>query len=423
MTTQQFSWSYAVRQPVLWAVLWLSFASSLPLVLVGSTLQAWYTTAGVDLLTIGMLTLVGQPYVYKFLWAPVCDRFYPARFLGLDHRRAWIFLCQLGLVLGLVAMAFSHPKTHPWELASLAFMVAVLSATQDIAIDAYRVDVLKTEWRGFGAAVTSFGGRLAILVASALALIFAEYLGWRVTYLIMATVLASCLIASWRAPMVSAHPYRPTRLRKAFTEPLLDLWQRPRIVLIVLFIISYKLCDALAFALNTTFLLRGLGFQLAEVGLIYKSVSVLALLLGSFVGGYYLARLGLFRALWYFGIVQALSNLAYFWLALVGKNYLVMITTVFIEYFCSGVSTVAFVVFLMSLCRSQYSAAQYAILTAIAALARVFAGPEVALLVDKLGWAGFYFFTFLCGIPPIFILLGIKRLPALPGEVLAADRV
>ena len=261
------------------------------------------------------------------------------------------------------------------------------------------------------------------MVASALALIFAEYLGWRTTYLIMAGVLAACLFATWRAPAVVPHPYAPRRLRTAFTEPLNDLWQRPRILLIVVFIISYKLCDALAFALNTTFLLRGLGFHLAEVGLIYKSVSVLALLSGSFVGGYYLSILGLYRALWYFGIVQALSNLAYFWLALVGKNYVVMVITVFVEYFCSGVSTVAFVVFLMSLCRSQYSAAQYAILTAIAALARVFAGPEVAILVDKLGWAGFYFFTFLCGIPPIFILLGLKKLPALPGEVLAADRV
>lgn len=401
--------SFASRlrlQPSIVAVLLLSFSSSLPLVLVGSTLQAWYTVAGVNLLTIGMLTLVGQPYVYKFLWAPLVDRFAPFKF---DRRRSWILLTQFGLVLGLIAMSCLDPAQTPWWLAWVAMLVACLSATQDIAIDAYRVDVLAPASRGLGAAVSTFGGRLAILVGGALSLIFADHWGWRTTYLIMAGVMLLEMGVTWWSPKVPPVLHTPSSLKAAVVEPIREMLAREHALVILLFVVLYKLCDALALALNTTFLIRGVGFGLTEVGLIYKSVSLIALLLGSFVGGYCMSALGLYQSLLRFGLLQAFSNLTYCWLALVGKNYAVMVISVFTEYFCSGLSTVAFIVFLMSLCNKRYSAAQYALLSALMAIARVFAGPEVAVMVDHLGWASFYFVTFLLGFPPIVLLLWLRK--------------
>lgn len=391
-------------RPIL-AVLLLSFSSSLPLVLIGSTLQAWYTVAGVNLLTIGMLTLVGQPYVFKFLWAPLMDRFAP---LTSDRRRGWIVLTQVGLVLGLVTIAYLKPDIHPWWLASVAFAVAFISASQDVAIDAYRVDILDSRNRGIGAAVTNLGGRAAILVGGALALILASVIGWRITYLLMAGLIAlEILITVW-SPKPATLINAPSSLKAAMLDPIKNIMKREHTLAILIFIIIYKISDAFASALTTPFLIRGVGFSLAEVGLIYKIVSLSALLLGSFIGGAFMHRLGLYKSLLYFGVLQAVGNLAYMVLALVGKNYLVMALSVFVEYFCSGLGTVAFIVFLISLCDKRYSAAQYAIFSALMAIGRVFSGPEVAIMVEHLGWAVFFFTTFLFGLPAVLLLMWMK---------------
>lgn len=384
------------------AILFMSFSSSLPLVLIGSTLQAWYTVAGVNLLTIGMLTLVGQPYVYKFLWAPLIDRFTPFSF---DRRRSWILCTQILLVMGLVVMAYLNPKTNPWMLATVALLVASISASQDIAVDAYRVDVLSAKRRSAGAAVTNLGGRLAILVGGAFALVLAARIGWRLTYLIMAGfIFIEIFITLW-SPKTPTVKYKPKTLSDAIAQPIKNIFSRQHAIALLIFIVLYKLCDAFAFSLNITFLIRGVGFSLEEVGFIYKMVSLVALLLGSFVGGVFMQRLGIYKSLLYFGVLQTVSNLTYMALALIGKNYSAMILSVFAEYFCSGLSTVAFVVFLMSLCDKRFSAAQYAIFSALMAVGRVFAGPEVAIMVEHLGWAGFYFVTFLLGWPAVFLLL------------------
>ncbi|OGO92813.1 MAG: MFS transporter [Coxiella sp. RIFCSPHIGHO2_12_FULL_42_15] len=391
-------------RPIL-AILFMSFSSSLPLVLVGSTLQAWYTVAGVDLLTIGMLTLIGQPYVYKFLWAPLMDRF---SLFSFDRRRGWILLTQVALVVGLATMAYLDPKTDPWLLATVAMAVAFVSASQDIAIDAYRVDVLTERMRSAGAAVTNLGGRLAILVGGAFALVIAAEIGWRATYLLMAGFIFMEIIITLTSPKTPTVLNQPQTLSDAIWQPVKNIFSRQHAIAIIIFIVLYKLSDAFAFALNTTFLIRGVGFSLEEVGLIYKIVSLVALLLGSFVGGVLMQRIGLYRALLYFGVLQVVSNLTYMFLALVGKSYLIMILSVFTEYFCSGLGTVAFIVFLMSLCDKRFSAAQYAIFSALMAIGRVFAGPEVAVMVEHLGWAGFYFVTFLMGWPAIFLLLWLR---------------
>ncbi len=391
-------------RPVM-AVLLLSFSSTLPLILIGSTLQAWYTVAGAKLMTIGLLSLIGYPYILKFLWAPLMDRF---TLLNLDRRRGWIFITQLGLVIGLLIIAVLTPKTHPWWLAIVALGIAFISASQDVCIDAYRVDILNPSNRSLGAAVTSFGGRAAMLIGGVFALVLAAELGWRATYFIMAGIMVvQILITIWapRTPMVEN---TPKTIQQAVIEPIRNILQRKYAVAIIVFVIIYKLCDALAFALNMTFLIRGVGFSLEEVALIYKIVSLGALLLGSFMGGVYMQRLGLYKSLLYFGILQAVANLAYMLLALVGKSYMVMGLSVFAEYFCAGLSTVAFIVFLMSLCDRRFSAAQYAIFSALMAVGRVLAGPEVAYMVGHLGWALFFFVTFLAGIPAVLLLVWLK---------------
>lgn len=388
------------------AVLLLSFSSSLPLVLIGSTLQAWYTVAGVKLVTIGLLTLIGQPYVYKFLWAPLMDRYAP---LLRDRRRGWVLITQFGLIVGFAVMAYMSPKSQPIELAILALVIATISASQDISVDAYRVDVLAEKSRSSGAAVTSFGGRAAMLVGGALALVMAAEIGWRAMYLFMAGVMVFEFFVTLWAPAPAPVPRKPKSIARAISEPIKHIFKREHAIAIIIFIVIYKICDAFAFALNTTFLIRGVGFTLEEVAVIYKVVSLVALLLGSFFGGVLMQRLGVYKSLLIFGVLQAVANLAYMALAMVGKSYVVMGASVFAEYFCSGLSTVAFIVFLMSLCDKRFSAAQYAIFSALTAVGRVFAGPEVAVMVNHLGWATFYFVTFLMGIPAVLLLLWLRR--------------
>ena len=387
-------------------VLLLSFSSGLPLALLGSTLQAWYTVSGVGLFTIGTLTLVGQPYVYKFLWAPILDRF---ALLGLGRRRGWIVTMQILLVIGLVIMAFLTPDSHPWGLAWIALMVACFSASQDIAIDAYRTDILPASERGLGAAYNTFGYRIAVLVSGAIALILAAEVGWQFTYLTMAGLILLETIVTLLAPPPAPITGLPNTMTKAVTEPIRDFMRREKSLALLVFIVIYKLSDAFALSLNTPFLIRGLCFDLLEIGTIYKVTALTATLAGSLVGGLLIRRLGIYRSLLYFGLLQALSNLSYMALAIVGKNYLLMTAGVFTEFFCGGLSTVAFVSFLMSLCNRKYTATQYALFSALSAVGRVFAGPEAAAMVEHMGWALFYFSTFLIGIPTLFLLWWLRH--------------
>ena len=396
------------------AVFLLSFSSGLPYALLGSTLQAWYTTAGVSLLAIGMLSLIRQPYIFKFLWAPLLDRFVP---FHLGRRRSWILLMQLCLIVVLTIMAFQSPQEAPLFLAALAFIAAFFSATQDIAVDAYRADVLEHRERGFGAAVTTYGYRLALLVSGALALIFAAEIGWRATYLLMAgCMLIETFITFW-SPNPSEELMPPSTLRAAVVEPFQEFLQRPYAVLILIFLVIYKLSDVLGLALNTTFLLRGVGFTLLELGSITKVLGLLGGLLGSIAGAVMLPSIGMYRSLFYFGFIQMSSNLLFALLAIIGKSYALMSFAVFADYFSGGLCTVAFVALLMALCNRKYTATQYALFSAITSIGQIIAGPWAALMVDQMGWAEFYVWVFVIGIPSLFILWWLRsRLSTLFNE-------
>lgn len=393
------------------SILFLGFSSGLPLVLVSSTLQAWYTSAGVNLMGIGMLSLVGQPYVFKFIWAPLFDWFTPMNALG--KRRSWILLMQFSLAISLAVMAFLNPKLNPLLLACIAFIAAFFSASQDIGIDAYRTNLLTEKERGPGTSLTTVGYRGGMLVAGAFTLILADHLGWRNAYLIMAGLMLMEMVITFWAPKPEFEFEKPLKLSRAVIEPLIEFIKRKHALLIIIFLVAYKLCDAFALALNTTFLLRAIGFTLTELGAITKTLGLTAAITGSILGGMLLPKLGLYRSLLYFGILQILSNLPFALLAIVGKNDWLMASTVFIEFFCGCLSNVALIVFLMKLCDKRHTATQFAIFSAIVSLGRVFSGPIVAVLVEHLGWAWFYLSTAIIGLPAIILLKWLHREPAL----------
>ena len=405
-----------VKNPRILAVAFLGFSSGLPLALTSSTLQAWFTQAGIPLMTIGALTLVGLPYLFKFLWSPLMDGFVPP-FWG--RRRGWIAITQLLLCVGLFILSGLEPTAQAGAMGALAVMIAFFSASQDIAIDAYRTDIFSPDERATGIAWFIFAARIAGLISGALALVLADHLGWKFTYRLMSLVLAWFVVVTFFAPEIPGNIRPPKNLMASVIEPFRDLFRRESILLILLFIVLYKLGEALALSLMSTFLLRYLDFSLTEVGFASKIIGLVANVLGALAGAAYLSRAGLYRSLLHFGIASACANLLFLVLATVGKNYELMATTLFIENFCSGMSATALVVFLTSLCHQQYSATQFACLSALSAVGRVFLGPVAGVMVEHLGWASFYGWTFFVCFPGIIVLTLLRRKVTFNAEAIA----
>ena len=381
----------------------LGFASGLPLALTGGTLQAWATIEQVSLQEIGFLTLVGTAYTLKFLWAPLVDRYAPP---WLGRRRGWMVLMQVLLALGLLAMGSLSPGKSLWLLAFVAVFVAFFSATQDIAFDAYRSDVLRKDERGAGAALSVLGYRLAMLVSGGLALILADqWLGWGLTYLLMGALMLLVALASFWAPEPEVAAQTPRSLKQAVLEPFREFFGRPEAVTVLVLIVLYKLGDAFAGALSTTFLIRAAGYTATEVGTVNKLFGLAATIVGALAGGALMARLGLYRSLMLFGVLQAVSNLG-FWVISVGPhNVWLMAAGVGIENLCGGMGTAAFVALLMGLCNQQFSATQFALLSALSAVGRTYlAGPLTPQMVQVAGWPVFFLLTVLIALPALWLL-------------------
>lgn len=383
----------------------LGFASGLPLALTGGTLQAWMTVSGVDIVTIGIFTLVGVPYTWKFLWSPFMDRYVPP-FLG--RRRGWIVVMQLLLMLTIATMGSLNPAAAPWALAGLAIIAAFASSSQDIVIDAYRTELLRPVERGMGAAASVLGYRLAMLVSGALALIIADQVGWNFTYYLMAGLMGLMVLATLWGPEPEVEAQPPKTMTEAVVEPFKEFFSRRGAWLILLLIVLYKLGDAFAGSLTTAFLIRGVDFTPTEVGAINKGMGLIATLVGVVIGGGLMIRLGLFRSLMVFGILQAVSNLNFMWLAAVGKNYWLMAIAVGVENLAGGMGTAAFVALLMSLCNARFTASQYALLSALSAVGRVYVGPASGYLVEALDWVAFFGFTFVIALPGLVLLWGMR---------------
>jgi PAT family beta-lactamase induction signal transducer AmpG len=400
-----------LASPRAWLLVALGFASGLPLLLVGGTLSAWMTNEGINLKTIGVFTLVSAPYTFKFIWAPLMD-LKALPFLG--RRRGWMLVTQLGLMGAIAAMGMFNPKDSPLAMASLALLVAFLSASQDVVSDAWRTDTLSAEERGFGVATFVMGYRFGMIAAGAVALSLSQFIGWSRTYWLMGALMLVGVVATLLAPEPQGQ--RPPRtLTEAAVVPFFDYFRRHGAVLALLFLLLYKLGDAIAGGMTTPFFLK-LGVSNLEVGAISKGVGMGATIVGALFGGAMLAKLGTRRSLFIFGALQALTNLTYLALALVGKHHLMLALAICTDNLCGGMATTAFGAFTMSLCNKRFSATQFALLSALANLGSRMLTATSGYLAEWMGWAGFFGLTVVLALPALVLLTFLPEGIAAPVE-------
>ena len=388
------------------AVLVLSFASGLPYNLTGFTVQAWLASAGLDIRTIGIFSLVGLPYIFKFLWAPLLDRYLPPL---LGRRRGWILIYQICLTVAIALMGFCSPTEELYALGGLAVLVASLSASQDIVIDAYRVDTIPVSERGLAAAAQSFGYRTAAMLAGAVLVLIAAHLGWRLAFLLVACLMAATTLGTLWAPEPEVPGQPPRTLADAVWQPLRALFEQKGAWGFVLLVLLYKVGDAFALSLYSAFMIKGVGFSLDELSIAGKVNMTVSSMIGVAFGGWVYMRWGTFKSMLIFGVGQALTNLLYVWLALAGKKVWLLVLATSLDTGIGGMGLAAFVAFLVSLCSANYSATQYALLSALASIPSRVMGYVAGIVVSKIGWANFFVITFLTAMPGLGLLLVLRR--------------
>lgn len=389
-------------------VYWIGFISGLPLMLTITVLQAWLTSAQVSLTSIGLITLVGLPYTYKFLWAPVLDKVHPTLFRCTHRRKSWMMLCQLFLAAIILWMSFLSPTNHLVLIAILAISIAIFSATQDIVIDAYRTEYLRPSERGMGSAAFIFAYRLATLVSGGLGLIFADRFGWQSYFISMSILMIIGCVIVCCLPSTTERNDDSKGFLDIFIRPFKVFLKQKYALWILLFIIFYKFGDAFTQSLGTTFFLRELHLSLSQVGVLYKTVGFFGTIIGAYLGGFLLPTLGLYRALFIFGVLQAFANLAFVALAIYGAVPGLVIFSVALDLGASGMATVALVAYLMALCDVRYTAAQFALFTALMTVGRIGAGPLASIVVLHWGWAMMFAFGFIISLPILTLLPKLK---------------
>jgi PAT family beta-lactamase induction signal transducer AmpG len=392
------------------AIALMGFASGLPLLLTTSTLGYWLSKVGIDKTTIGLFALVGLPYALKFLWAPVLDRAtIPVLGAALGRRRSWALAAQLALVGAIVGLGASDPLDAPALTAAWALAVSFLSATQDVAIDAYRIEVLDDDEQGAGAAVTQAGYRGGMLAAGAGAVALADFLPWSVVFAALAVAVGVGMLGVLLGP----EPERPPglappvpeegALRRALLVPFRELSRHPQWGAILLFALLYKYGDAVAGVMANPFYVD-LGFSGVEVASVTKVWSIVAFLPGVFVGGVLVAKLGVLRGLFVGGVLQALTNLLFALLAVRGHDLAFLAVAVGSDAFTGGLASAAFVAFLSNLSRGAATGTQYALLTSLMAAGRTAMSSGSGWLADQVGWPGFWVATTLLAVPGLLLL-------------------
>ncbi|HHJ14703.1 MAG TPA: MFS transporter [Gammaproteobacteria bacterium] len=378
----------------------MGFASGLPLLLTGSVLQAWMTDEGVDLSTIGLFALVGLPYTLKFLWSPLFDRFC-LPFLG--RRRGWLVLIQVALTLSIVALGQTQPATAPLTVAAVALAVSFFSASQDIVIDAYRREALADGELGLGASLYVNGYRLGMLLASGGGLILADHVPFPVVYQLMALVMSAGLLTTLFAPEPAQAAGAPRTLVETVIHPFVDYFRREDAWWILLFILLYKVGDTMASHMTIPFYLS-LGFSKTEVGAVVKLFGFWATMGGSLLGGMLMLRLGAYRSLWGFGILQAVSTAGFALLSVIGYNLPLLTAVIAFENLSGGMGTAAFMAFMAALTNRRFTATQYALLTSLMGIPRVLLAAPTGYLAQWMGWSGFFVFCALAAIPGLVLL-------------------
>jgi PAT family beta-lactamase induction signal transducer AmpG len=405
-------------QPRLLIIFFMGFASGLPLALSSATLFFWLAEAGVALAAIGLFALVGTPYNFKFLWAPLIDRVpLPILTRRLGRRRSWMLLIQVMLLLAIAVLGFSRPETAPLVAAVCALAVAFMSASQDIVIDAYRIEILDADEQGAGAAMTQAGYRLGAIAAGAGALFLAEQLDWSLVYLVMAALVTVGMLAALLAPDPDrrnpeiAASRGEIRLRTMVVDPFVEFFQRngfTTALIILAFILLYKLGDAYAGVMAYPFYYE-MGFSKSEVATVSKIFGVVATVVGVFVGGLIVKRFGIMPSLLGCGILQMLSNLMYAAQALAGHDVHFLYFTIGIENLSGGMGSSAFVAYLSVLCNIRYTGTQFALFTSFMAFGRTLLSASSGWMVELTGWFDFFVISTLVALPGLLLLLWMMR--------------
>lgn len=413
MSNTTIDWRRDVFSRTMLICVFTGFASGLPLYTLINLLPAWLRSEGVDLKAIGLFALIGLPYTWKFLWSPLMDRYVPPL---LGRRRGWMLLTQLALIVTMAGFGLFNPAQHIWSIAALAVGVAFFSASQDIVLDAYRREILSDNELGLGNTVHINAYRLAGLVPGSLSLILADHISWDRVFLITALFMIPGLLMTLRVSEPKLAGQAPKTLREAVVEPFHEFitrqgWQGAAWILGFIFL--YKLGDSMATSLATPFYMD-MGYAKSQIGLVAKHAALWPAVIGGLLGGLWMIKLGINRALWAFGVVQVLSILGFAWLASygrfasIGAHELSMLAVVIgFEALGVGLGTAAFVAFIAKSTHPAYTATQFALFTSLAAVPRTLANASTGYIIDAIGWTSFFLLCTALALPGMVLLLKV----------------
>jgi PAT family beta-lactamase induction signal transducer AmpG len=403
---QQESFAEAILNRRMLICVFTGFTSGLPLYILFQLVPAWLRVEGIGLAEIGFFALVQIPYAWKFLWSPIIDRF-TLPFLG--HRRGWMLITQVVLLVSIATLGFLKPDISIWTIAYLSAAIAFFSASQDIVLDAYRRELLPDIELGLGNTIHVQAYRLSGLVPGALALILADHMAWQSVFIIVALFMCIGIGMTLLIDEAIKDPNPPRTMLDAVVEPFKEFVERKGLdsaLLILAFLFCYKLGDSMATALQSPFYID-VGFSLTQIGTIAKFASLISAIFGGLVGGVIMIKLGINRALWLFGIVQIVSILGFAVLNEVGANPWVLGLTVSLEYLGVGLGTAAFVAFIARSTNPVFAATQFALLTAVASVPRIFASAVTGVIVERLGWTNFFLLCTALAIPGMLLLFKV----------------
>lgn len=382
------------------------FSSGLPLFILYQLVPGWLRSEGVSLTEIGLFSLIGIPYVWKFIWSPLMDR-YSLPVMG--RRRSWMLLTQILLLFSIAGFGFVDPIMNIWSVAYLAAAVAFFSASQDIVLDAYRRELLPDHELGLGNSIHVQAYRLSGLVPGSLAFILADHISWQAVFIIVAAFMLIGIILSLAIKELNTEELTPKTLKQAVVLPFKDFVNREGIksaLQILMFLFLYKLGDSMATALQTPFFID-LGFTKTEIGVVAKTASLIAMTIGITVGGLVMIKLSINRALWLFGFVQIISILGFAALAEIGHNTYALAMVMGFEYLGVGLGAAAFTAFIARATNPAFAATQFALFTALTALPRTFANATTGAIVEQIGWTNFYFMCTALAIPGMLMLFKV----------------
>lgn len=387
----------------------MGFSSGLPLLLTSRTLQAWASYTGGSNVLVGALALLGLPYTFKFIWAPLVDRY--NIFPGLGRRRGWLLVTQLGIVASILFLSRLNPTDDLYWLTICAFAVSFFSASQDIVVDAYRRESLKDIELGLGSSMYQMGYRIAMWVAGALALILSSVVSWNTVYVLMSLFMSIGVLTSLWATEPEESSSAPKTLREAVVEPMREFFSRKGIssaVFLLVFVLLFKIGDAMAGNMLIK-LYKDLSIPPEDVGLYAKSMAPFSVIGGTIIGGILIMRLSIYKSLFVFGVLQALSTLSFAVLHHFGYSVPLFAGVVFFEDFTGGMGSAAFMAFMSTLTNRSFTATQYALLTSLSAVPRTVISSGMGFVVDAIGWKGFFIFCTLAAVPGLILLIFISQ--------------